>query len=165
MAPEGSLRCSQETATVSYPEPDASSLHLPSFPKIHSHIILSSMPRFSEWSLPFNFSDRNFICTSHLSHECYTPCQHHLLHFVIIIIFGEVYNLWSSSCSLLQPPTTFSHLGPNIFLSILFSNTLNLCSGPSVRNMQLCDLFLYVIYTDSYYIKSVGYNLIFVIVK
>jgi hypothetical protein len=35
--------------------------------------------------------------------------------------------LWSSSlCSLLQPPTISSLLGPHIILSTLLSNTLNL---------------------------------------
>jgi hypothetical protein len=29
-----------------------------------------SMPRSSEWSLPFRFSDQNIACISHLSHAC-----------------------------------------------------------------------------------------------
>jgi hypothetical protein len=38
-----------------------------------------------------------------------------LLDYITLIIFGEVYKLCSSSlCSLLQPPTTSSLLGPNI---------------------------------------------------
>jgi hypothetical protein len=41
-----------------------------------------------------------------------------------------MYKLWSFSlCSLLQPPSTSSLLGPNILLS-----TLNLCSYLSVRD-------------------------------
>jgi hypothetical protein len=44
-------------------------------------------------------------------------------------------NIWwsSSLCSLLQPPAVSSLLGPNIFLSTLFSNTLNLCCYLRVR--------------------------------
>jgi hypothetical protein len=50
MGPEGSLPCSQEPATGSCPEPDASSPHFPTlFPKIHSNIIFPSTPRSSEW--------------------------------------------------------------------------------------------------------------------
>jgi len=52
-----------------------------------------------------------------------------LYDFIIQIIIGKVYQLWISSlCSLLQPPTTSSLLGPNILLSTLFPNTLNTCS-------------------------------------
>jgi len=43
MGPEGSLPSSQEPTSGPYPEPDESSSHLaPSFPKVHSHIILPS---------------------------------------------------------------------------------------------------------------------------
>jgi len=41
-------------------------------PKIHFNIILST-PKFSEWSLPFRFSDQNVLCISYLSHLCYMP--------------------------------------------------------------------------------------------
>jgi hypothetical protein len=51
------------------------------------------------------------------------------------IIFGDEYRSLSSSlCSLLHSPVASSLLGPNILLSTLFSNTLSLCSSPSVRD-------------------------------
>jgi hypothetical protein len=54
--------------------------------------------------------------------------------YYTLIIFCEVYKLWSFSLySLLQPPATSSLLGPNILITV-FSNTLNQCIFHSVRN-------------------------------
>jgi hypothetical protein len=54
---------------------------------------------------------------------------------ITLTILGEEYKPCSSSlCNFLQPPVTSSLLGPNIFLSTLFSNTLNLCSSLIVRD-------------------------------
>jgi hypothetical protein len=51
------------------------------------------------------------------------------------IMHGEEYTLWSSSlCSFLHPPVTSSLFGPNILPNPLFSNTLSLCSSPTVRD-------------------------------
>ncbi|KAJ4434585.1 hypothetical protein ANN_23147 [Periplaneta americana] len=50
------------------------------------------------------------------------------------INLGEEYNACSSAlCNFLHSSVTSSLLAPNIFLSILFSNTLNLCSSLKVR--------------------------------
>jgi hypothetical protein len=50
-----------------YPEPDEPSPHLPTlFSRIRSNIILPSTPTSSEWSLPFGFSDQDFVCIVHL---------------------------------------------------------------------------------------------------
>jgi hypothetical protein len=64
-------------------------------------------------------------------HACYMPRPSHPLHFMVRIIFGETYKL---GCNFLHAPPTFSLLGPNILLSTLLSNTLNLCSSHSVRD-------------------------------
>ncbi|KAJ4448798.1 hypothetical protein ANN_00189 [Periplaneta americana] len=49
-------------------------------------------------------------------------------------IIDEEYNACSSAlCNFLHSPVTSSCLAPNIFLSTLFSNTLNLCSSLRVR--------------------------------
>jgi len=47
------------------------------FPKIDSNIILPFMPTSSDWSLPFSFSDHNFVYISRPSPTCYTPHPFH----------------------------------------------------------------------------------------
>jgi len=75
MEPEGYLPCPPLA-------PSPSSIHSvriipPYFPKIHTIITLPSISRSSEWSLPFRFSDQNFVCISHLSHTYYKPHPSH----------------------------------------------------------------------------------------
>jgi hypothetical protein len=63
------------------------------------------------------------------------PAHLILLALITLTIMGEEYKSCSSSlCSFLQPHVTSSLLGPNILLSTLFSNTLNLCSSLNVRD-------------------------------
>jgi hypothetical protein len=40
----------------------------PHFTKIHFNIIFPSTPKSSAWSLPFRFSDQNFVCIFRPSH-------------------------------------------------------------------------------------------------
>jgi hypothetical protein len=54
----------------------------PYFPNIHSNIILPSTLRSLDWSLPFWFSDQNYVYISHLSHACYMPHSPHLSSYV-----------------------------------------------------------------------------------
>jgi len=95
-------------------------------PLSRSSILISS-------HLPLGFSSDLFLQVFQPKYCIYFstfstfPSHHILLDFITLIILGKACNLWSSSlCCLLQHPTTFSLLGPNIFLSTLFPNTLKL---------------------------------------
>jgi hypothetical protein len=106
----------------------------PCFPKSHSNIIIPSMPRNSEWSLPFRFSDEYEVCIYHPSHTCYIPLPSQPPWF------DHPNNIsWSSSlCSLHQPPTTSSLLGSNIHPSTLLSNhiwTVQIYNPAVIRNI------------------------------
>jgi len=63
------------------------------------------------------------------------PTKLVILYVITRIMFGEVYrSLCSSLCGLHHSPVTSSLVGPNIFLSTLFSNTLILCSSLDVTD-------------------------------
>ena len=63
------------------------------------------------------------------------PAHHVFLDLITQIIFGEECTPWSSSlCSLLHSIVTSSLLGPNIFLSTLFSKAFGLDFSLSVSD-------------------------------
>jgi hypothetical protein len=45
---------------------------------IHLKIIPPSTPSYSKWSVPFMFSDKNFVCISQRPHACCIPHPSHL---------------------------------------------------------------------------------------
>jgi hypothetical protein len=108
MEPEGSLPpCSQYSATVPNPEPE-DPIHAfpPYWPEIHSNIILSRTRRSSAWSLPF----KNFVFL--ISSMRATFLDHLiLLHFIILILFGEEqFFVWWSICDKIDDVWYESHV-------------------------------------------------------
>jgi len=84
-------------------------------------IIFLSMPISSEWSLPFRFSNQNFVYISHLSLACYIPplshplWLHHLdnIWWRIQAVKLLIMHSYPASCHFL--------IGTNVLLSTLFS--------------------------------------------
>ena len=109
-------------------------VHTPTsyFLKIHLNTILPPTSGSSNWFHSFRFHHRNPVCTSCLLHMCYMPPHLIFLNLVTQIIFGEEYR--SLSSSFLHFPVTLSLLGPNILLSTLFLDTLNLRSSLHVSD-------------------------------
>jgi hypothetical protein len=132
MEPGGSLPRSQEphVPILSQINPVPAPSY---FLKMHFNIILPSMPGSSKWTRSLRSVNQNPVCTYPVPRTCHLPAHFILLDLITRVIFGEYRWLISSLCRLLHSPVTSSLLGPNIFLSTLFSNTLSLCCTLSVR--------------------------------
>jgi hypothetical protein len=101
------------------------SISLESVKILSSHICL----RIPNGLFPFGLSHRNPVRIHNLTDMCYIPCLSHPPWLDPSFYFGEEYKLRSSTLwSFHHPPVTKSLLVTNILLSILFSNTLSLCS-------------------------------------
>jgi hypothetical protein len=93
------------------------------------------MPGFTKWPLSLRFSHQNPVHASSFPLRATCPIHLILLDFIARTIVGEEYVSWSSSLwSFLHSPLTSTHLGPNLLLNNLFSNTLSLCFSISVSD-------------------------------
>jgi hypothetical protein len=117
MEPEGSLPCSQEPSTGSYPESDESNPYHPitviSILILPTHLCLGLLSGL----LPSGFPTNNLYELVFPPIRATCPVRLILLNLIILIILGEEYKLWNSSlCSFPQPPVTSSLFGQNILL-------------------------------------------------
>ena len=97
-------------------------------PQIHFNIYVSASLKVSFLQVP-----PLKLCL----HFWIATCPAHLSRFNLrfLIMLGVEYNACSSAlCNFLHSPVISSLLAQNIFLSSLFSNTLNLCSSLNVRD-------------------------------
>jgi hypothetical protein len=97
--------------------------------------ILLSIPICPNWSFPFMFPAKLWVCISHFPHARYIS-RPSISKLIVLTVFGEECKLWSFSLSdFLQLPFACSDLGPNILLVILYSDTFKLCSSLKVRDV------------------------------
>jgi hypothetical protein len=95
------------------------------FWKIHFNIRLPSTPRSSKLSLSSGLFTKNLYASVLLRIRVTWPAHLLMLDLITRIIFGEGHRPQSSSlCRFPHYSVPSSFLGPNIFLSTLFSNTL-----------------------------------------
>jgi len=97
----------------------------PSFHFLKIHLISSSHLhlRLQSGLFPSGFPTKTLYAYLLCPTSATNPA-HLILNWITRIIFGEEYRLSPSLCSFLHSPVTLSLVGPNKFLSILFSKNL-----------------------------------------
>ena len=97
---------------------------------LSSHLCLG----FPSVLFPSGFPTKTLYTPLHSSIRSTCPAHHILLDFITRTILGEEYRSFSSLCSFLHSLVTSSLVGPNILLSTLFLNILNLRSSLNVND-------------------------------
>ena len=102
---------------------------------IYFNITLPSTLRSSTWSPFLKFSHQNPVHNSPLRHTCQCPAHLILPYLITQEVFGVEHRSFSFSLrDILHSTVTLSLLGPNILLSITFSDTLSLYSSLNVTD-------------------------------
>jgi hypothetical protein len=115
------LPCSHKAAYDLFSEPDESNPYLQFYcTKIHCNIIIPCTSRSPKLCLLYRLSNRILDTVSHV-------LATYPAHLIVLVIPGEEWELWSSSCDVLKRPVISSLLGWNVFLNSLSWNILNLC--------------------------------------
>jgi hypothetical protein len=126
MEPSGSLPCAQQPAASPYAEPGESSQHLSTmFLQVTSKYYPPTQDYIFRVVSSLQASQTKFCM--HSSSTC--PAHLILLDLINSILFHRGTPLPLSY--FLQPPITSYLLGSNILLTILLSDTHNLCETPS----------------------------------
>lgn len=81
-------------------------------------------------SLPSDFVTSDLPNMDFSSSLCFIQTlSFHLPWLMTLTTFNEVYKLWGSSlCNFLRPIVSYFFIGPGVFPSTLFSNTISICS-------------------------------------
>ena len=136
---------------------------------MHFNIIFSFTPWFSQFSLPFRFSDENVACIFRIS--C-MPRKLYPLSFYHCNIWQSAKRPWISTfCSLLQPPAILSVLVSNINLknySEKFRSNDHLVSWVfwfnknfqiSVPYNRLSSVDAFILFTDYFALRSTPHTI------
>ena len=142
METEGSLSYAQEPVPKSYREPDQSH-SIPSHPTSWRSISMLS------FHLSLGIQSGLFSSGLHPDPVCFPPLPHtcYMLRPYHSSRFDHPTNIWRGVqivklliCSILHSIVTSFVLGPNVFLSALFSNALSLCSSVNMINIVTCSV-------------------------
>jgi hypothetical protein len=146
MEHKDSLLCSQESATITYPKPDESALHLISTRSISilsSHLCLGLLSDFS-----LRLCSPNVIWISYHPHVRYVPCLSHPPWF------DHPSNICFSLCSDYEQMSCAEWCNPSFTMKINLNLFTSLKSGLSYKHCWMAwNIDLIKIYTYNFYLK------------
>jgi hypothetical protein len=119
----------------------------PYIPKIHSNIILLYISKSSEWSVPFRFSNQNFVYISHYSHAYYMTgpvIGYHSLKYYWTYCNMNTEN-WYSHCCLCHVYSLYGNIVWLLNVSRLNVALLNTAYHNAMVKIGRCYVILYFI--------------------